>query len=119
MALHHKLCHTVGGSFNLPHAETHAIMLPHAVAYNALAVPDAIARLARALNVVDPVNALFDLARSVGAPAALRDLGMPEAGLEQAVDQVIRNPYWNPRPLDRSVLAELLRRAWAGERPRT
>ena len=119
MALHHKLCHTVGGSFNLPHAETHAIILPHAVAYNALAVPDAIARLARALNVADPVNALFDLARSVGAPAALRDLGMPMAGVEQAVDEVLRNPYWNPRPLGRSALAALLKRAWAGERPRT
>jgi len=119
MALHHKLCHTVGGSFNLPHAQTHAIILPHAVAYNALAVPDAIGRLARALNVANPVNALFDLARSVGAPAALRDLGMPAAGVEQAVDEVLRNPYWNPRPLGRSALAALLQRAWAGEPPRT
>jgi maleylacetate reductase len=118
MALHHKLCHTVGGSFNLPHAETHAIILPHAVAYNALAVPDAIVRLARALHVADPVDALFELARSVGAPAALRDLGMPEHGVEQAADEVLRNPYWNPRPLDRSAVAVLLKRAWAGERPR-
>jgi alcohol dehydrogenase class IV len=118
MALHHKLCHTVGGSFNLPHAETHAIILPHAVAYNALAVPDAIARLARALHAADPAGALFDLARSVGAPAALRDLGMPETGVEQAVTEVLQNPYWNPRPLDRSALDSLLKRAWAGERPR-
>ena len=118
MALHHKLCHTVGGSFNLPHAETHAIILPHAVSYNALAVPDAVARIARALDVVEPANALFDLARLVSAPAALRDLGMPEAGVQQAVDEVLRNPYWNPMPLERSALTELLQRAWAGERPR-
>lgn len=118
MALHHKLCHTVGGSFNLPHAETHAIILPHAVAYNESAAPDAIDRLARALDVVEPANALFDLARLVAAPAALRDLGMPEAGVKQAVDEVLRNPYWNPRPLERSSLAALLKRAWAGERPR-
>jgi maleylacetate reductase len=117
MALHHKLCHTVGGGFNLPHAETHAIILPHALAYNAVAVPDAIARLGRALHVVDPVNALFDLARSVAAPAALKDLGMPEAGVQQAVDEVLRNPYWNPRPLDRFALTALLKHAWAGERP--
>ena len=117
MALHHKLCHTVGGSFNLPHAETHAIILPHAFSYNALAVPEAVTRVARALNVVEPANALFDLARRVAAPAALRDLGMPEAGVEQAVDEVLRNPYWNPRPLERSALAALLKRAWAGERP--
>jgi maleylacetate reductase len=118
MALHHKLCHTVGGSFNLPHAETHAIILPHAVSYNALAVPEAVARVARALDVVEPANALFDLARLVSAPAALRDLGMPEAGVQQAVDEVLRNPYWNPMPLERSALTGLLQRAWAGERPR-
>ncbi len=41
MALHHKLCHTLGGSFNLPHAETHTIVLPHALAYNAAAAPQA------------------------------------------------------------------------------
>ena len=39
MGLHHKLCHTLGGSFNLPHAEVHTVVLPHALAYNAAARP--------------------------------------------------------------------------------
>ncbi len=53
MALHHKLCHTLGGSFNLPHAETHAVILPHATHYNSAAAPEAMQRLCRALGVRD------------------------------------------------------------------
>ena len=117
MALHHKLCHTIGGAFDLPHAETHTIILPHALAYNAPAVPDAIARLRRALATDVPAGALFDLAREIGAPGSLRELGMPEAGIEQAADEAVQNAYWNPRPLDRAGIAALLARAWAGERP--
>ena len=56
MALHHKLCHTIGGTFDLPHAETHTIILPHATAYNAPAAPEAMARIARALGVSDPAH---------------------------------------------------------------
>jgi alcohol dehydrogenase class IV len=117
MALHHKLCHTVGGRFDLPHAETHAIILPHVIGYNAPAIPDAMVRLRRALNTGDPAGALFDLARSVGSPAALKDLGMPKGGVTQAADDAMENAYWNPRPLDRAAIADLLSRAWGGERP--
>ena len=49
MALHHKLCHTLGGSFDLPHAETHTVILPHSAAYNAAAAADALEPAARAL----------------------------------------------------------------------
>jgi maleylacetate reductase len=117
MALHHKLCHTVGGRFDLPHAEIHAIILPHVIGYNAPAIPDAMARLRRALNTGDPAGALFDLARSVGSPAALKDLGMPQGGVTQAADDTMENAYWNPRPLDRAAIIHLLSRAWGGERP--
>lgn len=117
MALHHKLCHSVGGRFDLPHAETHAIILPHVIGYNAPAIPDAMLRLRRALNTGDPAGALFDLARSVGAPAALQALGMPRDGVIQAADDAMENAYWNPRLLDRAAIAELLTRAWSGERP--
>ncbi len=78
VALHHKLCHVLGGSFDLPHAETHAVILPHVAAYNAKAAPEAIARVARALGVSDAAPALFDLDVATGAPTALRDIGMPE-----------------------------------------
>jgi maleylacetate reductase len=77
MSLHHKLCHTLGGSFNLPHAETHTVVLPHALAYNASAAPQAMARIAAALGAPDAATGMFDLARELGAPTALRDIGMP------------------------------------------
>ena len=118
MALHHKLAHVLGGSFDLPHAETHAVLLPHAVAYNAPAAPVAMARLAHALGGRNPALALFDLAGRLGAPRALRDIGMPEDGLDRAVEAAVANPYWNPRPLEAGALRALLADAWAGRPPR-
>jgi maleylacetate reductase len=118
MALHHKLCHTLGGSFDLPHAETHTIVLPHATAYNAPATPDAMSRVARALGATDAAAGLYDLAGRVGAKRALRDLGMPEDGIAKATDMALSNPYWNPRPLEASAIRDLVAAAWAGERPR-
>jgi alcohol dehydrogenase class IV len=118
MSLHHKLCHTLGGSFDLPHAETHAIVLPHALRYNAPAVPRAIAALAGALGHPDPARALYDLAGALGVPRALRDLGMPESGIDRAADLALANPYWNPRPLERVALRACIAAAWAGEPPR-
>ncbi len=117
VAIHHKLCHVLGGSFDLPHADTHAIILPHAIAYNAAAAPEAMARVARALRVADPAGGLFDLARSSGAPTALRDIGMPEEGLDRAADLAVANPYWNPRPIERDAIRALLQDAFDGRRP--
>jgi maleylacetate reductase len=117
MALHHKLCHTLGGSFGLPHAETHSVVLPHALGYNAPAVPDAMAALRRALGTGDPVGALHELRRRIGVPLALRDLGMPEDGIARAADIATKNAYWNPRPLERDGIEALLRRAWSGDDP--
>lgn len=117
MALHHKLCHTLGGTFDLPHAETHTVILPHAVAYNSQHAPDATQRISRALDAPDPAAALFELTRKLGAPQPLRDLGMPEAGIDQAADLATRNPYPNPRPIERLAIRSLIARAWAGERP--
>ena len=119
MALHHKLCHVLGGSFNLPHAETHTIILPHALAYNAGAAPEAMKRIARALGVSSAAEGVFDLARQLGAPMALRDIGLKETDLESACRISMSNPYWNPRPLEEAALMELLRNAWAGQRPST
>jgi alcohol dehydrogenase class IV len=117
MALHHKLCHVLGGTFDLPHAETHAIILPHATAFNAPATPEAMKRVSRALGVADPGGGLFDLARKAGAPTALRDIGMPEDGIERAADLAVANPYWNPRPFTRDDIKALLIEAWQGRRP--
>lgn len=117
MALHHKICHALGGTFGLPHAETHAVMLPHALAYNLVAAPDARRRLARLLQHDEPAAALACLARDLGAPYALRDIGMPEDGLDHAADLALRNPYANPRPIEWGAIRAMLTRAWAGELP--
>jgi alcohol dehydrogenase class IV len=117
MALHHKLCHTLGGRFDLPHAETHTIVLPHTLAYNAPAAPKAVARMASALCVENAPGGLFDLSRKVGAPRALKEIGMPEEGIDEATDLALSNPYWNPRPLERQGIRNLIARAWAGEEP--
>jgi maleylacetate reductase len=117
MALHHKLCHTLGGTFGLPHAETHTIVLPHAMAYNAPAVPDVAARIARALGATDAAQGLYDLARRLDAKLALRDIGMPKDGIEKAADLAVTNAYWNPRPLERGAIGDLIARAWAGDAP--
>jgi maleylacetate reductase len=117
MALHHKLCHTLGGDFNLPHAETHTVVLPHVVAYNAPSIPQAIATLGRALDSDAPAQALFDLGRAVEAPKGLSELGMAETSIDQAVDHAMENAYWNPHPVEREPLRRLIARAWAGERP--
>ena len=86
MALHHKLCHVLGGSFNLPHSETHAVVLPHAAAYNAAAAPDAMARIARALNARSAPQGLYDLAKSLNAPMSLKALGLKETDLARAAE---------------------------------
>jgi alcohol dehydrogenase class IV len=117
MGLHHKLCHTLGGAFDLPHSETHTIVLPHALAYNAPAVPKAVEAVARALDVADAPRGIYDLASGIGAPRALKDLGMPESGIDKATDIALSNPYWNPRPLEREAIRKLISRAWAGEEP--
>jgi maleylacetate reductase len=118
MALHHKLCHTLGGTFDLPHAETHSIVLPHATAYNARAAPEAMARIANALGAGDAAQGLYDLAGRIGAPRALKDIGMPESGIDKAADIAVENPYWNPRPVTRDGIRDLIAKAHAGERPR-
>lgn len=117
MSLHHKLCHVLGGSFDLPHAETHAIVLPHVVAYNAEATPEAMRRIARALGTPDATLGLFGLQRRLEVPLALADIGMPEDGIDLAAELATRNAYANPRSLDRAALRELLARAWRGEAP--
>jgi len=117
VALHHKLCHTVGALFDLPHAETHAVLLPHTIAYNTPAARDAIGRAAKALGVPDAANGLLDLSARLGAPRSLAEIGMPEDGIARAAELATKNPYWNPRSIEASGIRDLLARAWSGARP--
>ncbi|GAA6047842.1 hypothetical protein JCM3770_004669 [Rhodotorula araucariae] len=117
MSLHHKLCHTLGGSFGMPHAETHTVILPHAVAYNAPYAQDAVARVAKALGVDNAAQGLFDIAKENGAPYSLKALGFKEEDLEKAADIAAKAPYPNPAPLEKAKLLQLLTNAFHGTRP--
>jgi maleylacetate reductase len=118
MALHHKLCHTLGGTFNLPHAETHSVVLPHATAYNTEAASVAMTRVARALGAGSAAAGLYDLAASLGCPMSLSALGMKLEDLDMAADLAVRDPYDNPRRITRDSILLLLTDALEGRRPR-
>ena len=117
MALHHKLCHTLGGTWNLPHAQTHAIVLPHAARYNRDAAPEAMARIARALGAPDAPGGLYDLEVKLGLRMKLADIGMQEADLARAAELASQAPYPNPAPLTYDGILALLRNAFTGRRP--
>jgi maleylacetate reductase len=118
MSLHHKLCHTLGGTLDLPHAQTHTVVLPHALAFNQSAAPQAVAALSRALGgVPDPARELWELAGRLGAPRSLAELGMAEADVPRIADLAVAKPYANPRPVTRDGVESLLRAAWAGAPP--
>jgi len=117
MALHHKICHVLGGTFNLPHAETHAVILPHAAAYNEAYVNGVLDPVGELLGGGTAARGLFDLASSEGAPTRLADIGMPRDGLDKAADEIVASPYWNPRPIERAGVRQLLEDAFEGKRP--
>jgi alcohol dehydrogenase class IV len=117
MALHHKLCHTLGGTFDLPHAEVHTIILPHATAYNRAGAPAAMARIARALEAEDAAGGLFDLAAALGAKQSLAAIGLREEDLDRAADLALESPYPNPIPLTREGIRALLDDAFHGRGP--
>jgi len=117
MGLHHKLCHVLGGSFDLPHAETHSVVLPYALSYNLNAAPAALEGLRRATGWQDPAHGLWDLTLQLGGPASLQAIGMSEDALDRAADLAVQNKYPNPRPVTRDGVRELLLRAWHGEGP--
>lgn len=117
MGLHHKLCHVLGGTFNLPHAETHTVLLPHVMAYNASAAPDVFAKIAAALGAREAPAAVFDLVSALHGPTSLRSLGMAEADLAAAAGQALTESYPNPREPTHAGVLELLTNAWHGTRP--
>ena len=118
-AMHHKICHYLGGAFNLPHAQTHAIVLPYVLAVNAAVAPQAERRIAAALGANDALAGLVALRARLDAPLALRDYGLREDQLDrasEALGAVI--PPSNPRTFSPAELRALLQAAWAGDDPR-
>jgi maleylacetate reductase len=116
VALHHKLCHVLGG-FGLPHAETHSVVLPHAIRYNSEAAPHAMARIAKAMGAADAALGLHDLEKKLGLPMRLADIGMKEADLERAARIAAEAPYPNPRKVEYEAVLRLLTAAYHGRRP--
>ncbi len=117
-SLHHKICHTMGGTFNMPHAETHAVILPHSVAYNAAATPDGSARLAAAMGAANAADAIYNLMKKLSLPLGLKDLGFKEADLDQATEVTLEKPFHNAEPVTAKRLRVLLQNAYDGVRPR-
>ena len=117
MAIHHKICHTLGGSFDLNHADVHCLMIPYSAAYNREAAPDAMAAISRALGGKDPVVGLYELMRAVGRKASLAEMGLGPAEIERAAEIAVQNPYYNPRPVTREGVLEMLQAALEGRQP--
>ena len=118
VALHHKLCHVLGG-FGLPHAETHSVVLPHALAYNRAAAPEAMQRIGRALGESDAPMGLWMLEKKLPVAMDLKSLGMKEADIERAARAAVEAPYPNPRRVEYEPLLALLRAAYSGQAPRS
>lgn len=117
MGLHHKLCHSLGGWFNLPHAELHALLLPYSLAYNSPAIQPALDRMQRAFDCEDVPTYLYDLGRRLNLPVSLEQLGMPSFDASVLVDKLMAAAYPNPRALEVTALIALLEDAYAGRRP--
>jgi len=113
--LHHKLCHVLGG-FGLPHAETHSVILPHALRYNSVA-KEAMRRIARGMHVDDAPGGIWELEQRLGLPMRLADIGMKEADLERAAHIAVQAPYPNPRRVEFAPVRELLQNAYEGKKP--
>jgi alcohol dehydrogenase class IV len=123
-ALHHKMCHVLGGTFNLPHMETHALLLPHSLAYNLSSIrPELIVSLTRALSGgedtgLDAVQAMDALLDRLGIVRGLSQYGLKEEDVDRAADIVAEAEFYNPKPVRRGLVRDLIWNAWAGERAR-
>lgn len=117
MAIHHKICHTLGGTFNLNHADIHALMIPYTSAYNREAAPEAMAQIARALGTADGPKGIYDLTQVAATKHSLKEMGLSEADLDKAADIALQNPYYNPRPVTREGVREMLQLAFEGRAP--
>jgi alcohol dehydrogenase class IV len=117
MAIHHRICHVLGGTFGLAHGDANAVILPHVVAYNQVAEPGVMASVADALGVADPAIGIRELAETLGAPTSLSELGISEQDLDRAAEMIVDSAGYNPRPVQRAWIRQLLEDAFAGRPP--
>jgi len=117
MAIHHKICHTLGGTFDLNHADVHCLLIPYSAAHNAEAAPEAMAAISRALGGQEAAAGLYELMQLVGRKKSLEDMGLSEADLDKAANLAVQNPYYNPRPVTLEGVREMLQAAFEGRQP--
>lgn len=116
--MHHKICHVLGGAYNMAHAQTHATVLPYVLAFNAHFAPDAEQRIAGAFGSATAVDGLNALHAVLNAPVALKDHGLAVENIPEAVQLILPAiPDSNPRPVTAENLEVLLTAAWAGTTP--
>jgi len=116
--LHHKICHVLGGAYDLPHAETHSVLLPQVTAFLMPTLPETAALIARAIDAGDAAQGLYDLAQEIGSPTSLAEIGFRADALDEAVALVLEEvPADNPRPVDEAAVRSILAAALAGARP--
>ena len=118
VGLEHAIAQRVRQWFNLDHAHTHAIATPYAIGFNAVAAPDAMTRIKRALGASDAARGLYDLNVRLGLPTGLKGLGMREDDIAKAVEVVAKVEIAHPRPVSKADLANVIGQAYAGEPPR-
>jgi maleylacetate reductase len=114
MALHHNISHVLGGTFGLIHAEAHTVVLPHVVAFNREAAPEAMRIVADALQAPDAAQGVYDLEVRIGAPTSLKQIGMPADQLDRAAKIVVEHAYYNPRTVEYEGVRRILENAWEG-----
>jgi len=115
MAIHHNISHVLGGTFRLPHADVHSVILPHAAAFNRDAAPESMRNVSEALGTKDAAEGLYNLEVRIGAPTSLKQLGMPEGQLDRAAKLITEDPYYNPRPVHYAGIRQLLENAYWGQ----
>jgi maleylacetate reductase len=109
-ALQHKLAHVLGG-LGLPHAETHAIILPHVTRFNLAAAPDARARLAAALGG-EPADRLAEMLSGLPIPQRLREVGFDSAKVDFVAAETAALAITTPRPVSAADVRALLAAAY-------
>jgi maleylacetate reductase len=122
MGVHHKVCHTLGGTYDLPHAPAHSAVLAYATQFNQDHAPDAMAAIVRAFRAAgrdadDAPSAVWQLAADLGAPLSLEPLGFAASSIDEAAGIVVASRPVNPRPVDVDGVRALLAAAYAGAPP--
>ncbi|MDA7569456.1 maleylacetate reductase [Emcibacteraceae bacterium] len=117
IAIHHKLCHVLGGHHGIPHGESNSVILPYAIAYNETAAPEAMEKIKGAMKTESASSGIYDFARKIGVPKSLKELGMRESDLDLAAAETIERTPYNPKPLEIKSVREMLQQAYEGVRP--